>query len=65
MIIGTLNIRGGGNISKRKRINNIISTGKAEIFFIQESKLRVLKSSIMKSFWRNPDMGWSSNNAMG
>lgn len=31
MIIKSLNIRGRGNLSKRKRINNIISSGNAKM----------------------------------
>lgn len=49
MIIGSLNIQGGGNISKRKRISNIINSGKAKIFFIQESKLKSVDSSVVSS----------------
>lgn len=33
MIIGYLNIKGGGNLSKRKRISHTITSGKADMFF--------------------------------
>lgn len=35
MIIGSLNIRGGGNSAKRKRINHIIDKGNANVFLFK------------------------------
>lgn len=61
----SLNIIGGGNLSKRNRINNIINSGKANIFFIQESKWREVDSSIIRSLWRNHEVGWSYSSSLG
>lgn len=39
MIIGILNIRGGGSIIKRKRIGRIIKERKVDVFMMQETKM--------------------------
>src|SRR4051812_1247954 len=65
MIVGSLNIRGGGNLIKRRRISSIIAKGKADIFMIQESKLEVVDSKIVKSFWVKDKIGWSCANSVG
>ncbi|XP_058733670.1 uncharacterized protein LOC131605315 [Vicia villosa] len=59
MIIGSLNIRGGGSSAKRRRIHHLILKGKPDIFLIQESKLASVSDSIAYSFWRNKDIGYS------
>ncbi|CAK8532224.1 unnamed protein product [Lathyrus sativus] len=65
MIIGSLNIRGGGNISKRRRIIKIITSGKAEVFFIQESKVKSIDIVVIKILWNCCDIGWSYSKAHG
>ncbi|KAI5432555.1 hypothetical protein KIW84_020027 [Lathyrus oleraceus] len=65
MIIGSLNNHGGGNMSKRKIRNHIDNTSKANIFFIQESKLKSVDFSIVNSLWKRQGVGWSSSNAIG
>ncbi|XP_058756965.1 uncharacterized protein LOC131630196 [Vicia villosa] len=65
MIIGTLNIRGGGNALKRKRINSLISKSKADVFLIQETKIRELQDFVAKSFWCGGDIGFSFSNSSG
>ncbi|XP_058775615.1 uncharacterized protein LOC131649887 [Vicia villosa] len=59
MIIGSLNIRGGGSSAKRRRIHQLIVKGNADIFLIQESKLVAVSNSIAFSFWRRRDIGFS------
>lgn len=59
MIIGSFNIRGGGSLIKRKRIGQIVKKGNADIFLIQESKVEVVDSGIINSFWPNEKVGWS------
>lgn len=49
MIIGLLNIRGGGSNVKRRRISQIIIQGNADIFLIQESKFSLVNSTIVGS----------------
>ncbi|XP_058765777.1 uncharacterized protein LOC131639291 [Vicia villosa] len=65
MIIGSLNIRGGGNALKRRRISNIIKKGEADIFLIQESKLTDLNEALARSFWCGSDIGFSFSNSEG
>ncbi|XP_058780621.1 uncharacterized protein LOC131654295 [Vicia villosa] len=59
MIVESLNIRGGGSLVKRKSISNLISIGRADIFFIQESKLKEVDLKIVDSLWKNEKVGWS------
>lgn len=42
MIIGSFNIRGGGNFVKSRRIGHIIDKGKVVVFLIQETKFSLL-----------------------
>ncbi|XP_058741846.1 uncharacterized protein LOC131614250 [Vicia villosa] len=65
MIIGSLNVRGGGSLLKRRRINSIINKGKADIFVIQETKVMLMEESIAKSFWRKDNIGYSFSNSVG
>ncbi|XP_058741821.1 uncharacterized protein LOC131614218 [Vicia villosa] len=65
MIIGTLNIRGGGNALKRRRINSLILKSKADVFLIQETKIRELQDFVAKSFWSGGDIGYSFSNSSG
>src|SRR3954471_10572923 len=65
MLVGTLNIRGGGNALKRKRISALISKCKADIFLIQETKLVNMHEWVAKSFWRGGDIGFSFSNSVG
>lgn len=65
MIIGTLNIREGGSLVKRKRVSSIISKGKADIFFIQESKLKKVNEDMAMSFWRSGEIDSSSSESIG
>ncbi|XP_058777373.1 uncharacterized protein LOC131651709 [Vicia villosa] len=57
--------KGGGNFLKRKKVNSIISQGKADIFFIQESKLEVVDCATVSCFWRKVDVGWSFSKSSG
>ncbi|XP_058733490.1 uncharacterized protein LOC131605112 [Vicia villosa] len=65
MIIGSFNIRGGGNLIKRKRIAQIVKNGKADFFLIQESKLESVEEGIVKSLWPNEKVGWSFSGSSG
>ncbi|CAK8571504.1 unnamed protein product [Lathyrus sativus] len=65
MIIGSLNIRGGGNTSKRKRISCCIKSSNTNIFFIQESKLKVADPSVIGGIWSGQDIDWASCNMSG
>ncbi|XP_058741126.1 uncharacterized protein LOC131613476 [Vicia villosa] len=65
MIIGNLNIRGGGSLLKRKRISKIIKEGNTEIFLIQEYKLNNMDQNLVKSLWNREKVGWSYSSSTG
>ncbi|XP_058762006.1 uncharacterized protein LOC131635401 [Vicia villosa] len=65
MIIGSFNIRGGGNLIKRKRIAQIVKNGKEDIFLIQESKLETVDVGIVNSLWPNEKVGLSFSGSSG
>lgn len=48
MIIGTFNIRGGANTLKKRRISSLIKNGRADVFFIQETKLVDMQDFCLK-----------------
>ncbi|XP_058774258.1 uncharacterized protein LOC131648524 [Vicia villosa] len=65
MIIGSLNIRGGVSALNRRRIDEVIRRGKAEIFLLQETKITSLNEEVARSFWVSPDIGYSFSNSLG
>ncbi|XP_058765457.1 uncharacterized protein LOC131638920 [Vicia villosa] len=68
MIIGSLNIKGGGSSAKRRRIHHLIVKGNADIFLIQESKFATVSDSLAYSCWRRKNIGysyWPSTGASG
>ncbi|XP_058786229.1 uncharacterized protein LOC131660883 [Vicia villosa] len=65
MIIGSFNIRGGGNALKRRRISSLVIKSKADIFFIQETKLTNMHDFVAKIFWNRKDIGFSYSNSLG
>ncbi|CAK8533292.1 unnamed protein product [Lathyrus sativus] len=65
MIVRSLNIRGGDNLSKRKRINCLIKSGNADLFFIQESKLKLVEANLVKELGRKKEVGWSYCSSIG
>lgn len=50
MIIGSLNIIGGGNALKRRRISALIRKSNAKVFMIQETKISNLHDFVAKKF---------------
>src|SRR4051812_3233685 len=65
MIIYSLNIRGGGQLVKRKRIGFNIQKGGVDIAFIQETKLRDVKLQTVKELWGEASVEWSHSDAVG
>lgn len=63
MNIFSLNIRGGGSRVKRRIIGNIVKKGKANICFLQETKIYVLDDLLTASFWDIKYVEWSANGA--
>ncbi|XP_058765931.1 uncharacterized protein LOC131639452 [Vicia villosa] len=60
-----MNIRGGGSLIKRKSISNIIIQGKADIFLIQELKLKEVGIEVAGSLWQKESIGWSFSASEG
>ncbi|XP_058741064.1 uncharacterized protein LOC131613407 [Vicia villosa] len=65
MIIGSFNIRGGCSYVKRRRIHQIIINGKANVFLLQETKLKSCSDLIAKSFWREVGIDYSVSDSEG
>src|ERR1044072_8179001 len=65
MNVGTFNIRGGGNSTKRRRIAQIITKEKADLCFFQETKLKKLEERVVKSFWGFEECEWSAMESEG
>lgn len=53
MIIGSINIRWGSSILKRRRISSKIRKDNIDIFVIQETKIINMEDFIAKRFWKN------------
>lgn len=51
MNIVSLNIRGGGNKAKHRRIYHFLITCKVDFLLIQESKRLTVDDSVESSFW--------------
>src|SRR3954471_15712487 len=65
MIIFSLNMRGGGNSAKRKRVGNFIKKGEADISFIQETKLGCMDRGLVCELWGDSLLDWSYSKADG
>src|SRR4051812_18423957 len=65
MIIGSLNIRGGANALKRRRIGALIKKGNADVFLIQETKIVNMEGDLAKSFWHSSEADFSFSNSIG
>ncbi|XP_058782487.1 uncharacterized protein LOC131656963 [Vicia villosa] len=65
MIIFSLNLRGGGNRAKRKRVGYLVQKGDVDICFIQEIKLSGLECNMVKEMWGDNQVEWSHLDANG
>lgn len=65
MIMDSLNIRGACSVVRRWRIHQIICKGKAEVFLIQETKLKECSASTARSFWNKDGIEFSASNSSG
>lgn len=50
---------------KRKRISQIISNSKVDVFLTQESKLAFVNSSMINSLWSKEKVGWLNTSVNG
>lgn len=64
-IIGSLNIRGGVNTLKRRRISPLITKAKADIFLLHETKISSMEDDIALIFWSCLNLRFSYSNLMG
>ncbi|XP_058784242.1 uncharacterized protein LOC131659013 [Vicia villosa] len=68
MIIVTHNIRGWGNIIKRKHIGFMNQSSRVDVCFLQETKLSTFNLKTAEDFWGAKDVDWThkdSNGALG
>ncbi|XP_058755940.1 uncharacterized protein LOC131629163 [Vicia villosa] len=56
---------GGCSLVKRRRIHQIITSGKADVFLIQETKLRSCSEATAKSFWCEEGIEFSVTDSEG
>ncbi|XP_058761236.1 uncharacterized protein LOC131634588 [Vicia villosa] len=59
------NIRGGGALSKRKRISVLLKVSKVDLCFIQETKLPCFNDNLASSLWGGNEVEWTSSNSEG
>lgn len=65
MIILSFNIRAGDSLSKKRRLNHIIRKGKANIVFLQETKILVMNDTIAMSLWGVKEIEWTTLGSNG
>ncbi|XP_058783757.1 uncharacterized protein LOC131658488 [Vicia villosa] len=65
MIILSYNLRGGGNQTKRKRVDFLIQKSDVDLCFIQETKLSGIGLNLVKEMWGDVDVEWSYLDANG
>ncbi|XP_058726795.1 uncharacterized protein LOC131598187 [Vicia villosa] len=61
----TYNIRGGGALSKRKRVSFLLQSLKIDICLLQETKIPCFSDSLAKSFWGENGVEWTASNSVG
>ncbi|XP_058732979.1 uncharacterized protein LOC131604562 [Vicia villosa] len=59
------NIRGGGTLSKRKRVSFLVQSFSIDICFIQETKLPCFNETFAKNFWGSSGVEWTASNSLG
>lgn len=65
MLVYSINIRGGGNKAKRKRIGTNIQKGGVDVSFMQETKLKGLEEEVVKELWGAENVDWLYTDAIG
>jgi exonuclease III len=59
------NMRGLNKRRKRLRISNLLRDWKADVIYFQETKLKSLSRSVLRSLWRCNHFDWCSLDASG
>ncbi|KAI5405621.1 hypothetical protein KIW84_052410 [Lathyrus oleraceus] len=65
MIIVSYNIRGCGCKAKLRSLRKLICDSKADVCFIQETKIHAIDGISLDSFWNDSTAEWSSKWAVG
>ncbi|XP_058725892.1 uncharacterized protein LOC131597200 [Vicia villosa] len=65
MIIVTINIRGGGNLIKRKGIGYLNQSNRTDVCFLQETKLTTFSQKFAEDFWGAKDVDWTHKHSEG
>lgn len=65
MNIVSINIRGGGSLVKRRRIYNLIKSGKVDFVLIQETKCDSVDDKFVSSFWSQEEISCSCSFSSG
>lgn len=65
MNILSYNIKRGGSISKRKRVNFLLNSSRVDICFLQETNLGSFNDNLARSFWGNEEVDWTTCNWTG
>ncbi|XP_058775761.1 uncharacterized protein LOC131650039 [Vicia villosa] len=65
MNIVSYNIRGGGNPLKQRRIKECLMKGKADLCFLQETKIKSISGKIVNSLWSDCGVEWSAHDSRG
>jgi exonuclease III len=58
MIVSSYNVRGLGDVVKRKRIRDLIRNNKIDFLAIQETKLEVISENLCYGLWGSCDCDW-------
>lgn len=61
----SLNIKGGGLSSKRRRVSFLLQSKNIDICFLQETKLLVFSDLFARAFWGSNDVDWTACNSIG
>lgn len=65
MIVVSYNIKEGGSVIKRKRIGLLNQFRKADVCFLQETKLQNFNEKMEKEMWGDREMEWTHSDSDG
>ncbi|XP_058757968.1 uncharacterized protein LOC131631204 [Vicia villosa] len=65
MIIGTFSVRGCANLTKQKRISQIVRRRSPDVVFLQETKIGKMTENIVNRIWGAEYCEWSAKEADG
>lgn len=65
MKILSLNIKGLGDRTKRKRLRSLIAKGKFDCVYLQETKCSEINKQTIEGFWGGGEFDWVAKGAVG